>query len=68
MWDRISTVFQFHRDEHKLVVYSPLYEITREENRLVSISPDNRDGPTNDFPENEPSNNENKATNNETTL
>ena len=68
MWDRISTVFQFHRDEHKLVVYSPLYELTREENRLVSISADNRDGPTNNLSRNEPSNNENTATKDETTL
>ena len=68
VWDRISTVFQFHRDEHKLVVYSPLYELTREDNSLVSISADDRDGSKNDLSENKPSNNENTATNDETTL
>ena len=26
LWDRISTVFQFHRDEENLALYSQLYE------------------------------------------
>ena len=31
MWDRISAVFQFHRDEKKLALYSQLHEWALEE-------------------------------------
>jgi len=43
LWDRISTVFHFHRDEKQLALYSQLYawviECRRESNKPETVEP-----------------------------
>ena len=37
MWDRISAVFQFHRDEKKLALYSQLHEWALEDSEKEKL-------------------------------